>query len=358
MTEVMRAAWANPSAAHPAGASARRWLAQARAELAAALGGAGEIVFTSGATEADALAVVGAARARGRGRVIVSAFEHAAVGATARALGAEGFEVIAIGATATGVIDLDALDRALDRDTAVVAVLAVQNELGTVQPIAEVVRRTRAIAGGAHVHVDAAQALGKIALAPALAADSIAVAAHKLGGPKGSGALWLAPGARIAPLWRGGGQEHGLRSGTEDVPAAAGFALAATLAVAARDDATRRWTAMAARLRAAAAAAGVPWRDLAGDGPRAPHILALAFAGVAAGALRQVLASRGVYASSGSACAEARAEAAKPSAALTAIGLDPAWGMARLSFGLDTTEDEVERAAQILTDAVRGLAGG
>ncbi|MCE9578926.1 MAG: aminotransferase class V-fold PLP-dependent enzyme, partial [Deltaproteobacteria bacterium] len=210
MTEVMRAAWANPSAAHPAGADARRWLAQARAEVDAALGGGGEVVFTSGATEADALAVVGAARARGRGRVIVSAFEHAAVGATARALMDDGFEVIEIGATAAGVIDLDALDRALDGDTAVVAMLAVQNELGTVQPIAEIVRHARARAPGAHVHLDAAQALGKVPLdAAALGADSIAVAAHKLGGPKGTGALWLAPGARLVPLWRGGGQERG-----------------------------------------------------------------------------------------------------------------------------------------------------
>ncbi|MCE9580835.1 MAG: aminotransferase class V-fold PLP-dependent enzyme, partial [Deltaproteobacteria bacterium] len=134
------------------------------------------------------------------------------------------------------------------------------------------------------------------------------------------------------------------------------FGLAATLAVAARADATVRWDGMAARLRAAAAASGVAWRDLAADAPRAPHILALAFAGIAAGALRQVLASRGVYVSSGSACADAKAGATKPSAALAAIGLDPAWGMARLSFGVDTTDEEIDRAAAILTDAVRGLA--
>lgn len=357
MTEVMRAAWANPSAAHPAGADARRWLARGRAEVAAALGGSGgQVVFTSGATEADALAVLGAARARGRGRIVISAFEHAAVGATARALADDGFEIVELGATPAGAIDLAQLDAALTADTVVVAALAVQNELGTVQPIEALVRRARAAAPGAHVHIDAAQALGKIALdADALGADSIAIAAHKLGGPKGTGALWLAAGARLAPLWRGGGQEGGLRSGTEDAPGAAGFGLAATLAIAARAEATARWTAMAARLCAAAAASGVAWRDLAAGAPRAPHILALAFEGVAAGALRQVLASRGVHVSSGSACAEAKAGAAKPSTALAAIGLDPGWGMARLSFGLDTTDAEIDRAAAILSDAVRGL---
>ncbi|MBK9037408.1 MAG: aminotransferase class V-fold PLP-dependent enzyme [Myxococcales bacterium] len=356
MAEVMRTDYGNPSAAHPFGAAARRRIATARGQVLAALGdpdgAAGELVWTSGGTEGNALAVLGAARAAGPGAVVISALEHPAVAASAALLG-DGWPVRVAPATEAGVIDVDATAALVDATTRVVAVMLVSNELGTVQPIAALAAAVRARAAGCHVHCDATQGLGKVPIdVGALGVDSLGVAGHKLHGPKGTGALWLRHGRALAPLFGGGGQQRGLRPGTQDAPGAAGLGLAVERAVAARPDATARWGAFARVLTDAAAATGVPWRALA-PGPRAPHVVSLAFARVSADGLREVLASRGVIASSGSACAT---PGAKPSGSLAAIGLPTTWGMVRLSFGLDTTRAEVEAAAAILRDVVVDLA--
>jgi cysteine desulfurase len=357
MTEIMRAAYGNPSAAHPAGAAARRAIAVARGQVLAALGdpeGAlGDVIWTSGGTEANALGVIGAARARGGGAVVVSAVEHPAVAASALALG-EGWPVVTVGVDGDGCVDVEAAAARIPVDAAVVAVVAVANELGAVQPVAALAAAARARAPGVHVHCDATQAIGKLAIdVGALGVDSLALAGHKLHGPKGVGALWLRHGATVVALWGGGGQQGGRRHGTQDAPGAAGLGVAIERAVAARPEATARWLGFAATLEAAAAASGVPWRRVV-DGPRAPHLLALAFERVSADALREVLASRGVIAASGSACAS---PGGKPSGQLAAIGLPATWGMVRLSFGLTTTADEVAAAAAILAAAVRDLAG-
>ena len=356
VAEVGREDYANPSAAHPAGAAARRRIAVAREQLLAAVGdpgGAlGDLVWASGGTEANALAVIGAARARGAGTIVVSALEHPAVAASA-AMAGDGFAVRVAPARPDGTVDVDALAAQVDATTRVVAVMLVSNELGTIQPVAAIAAAARTRAPAAHVHCDATQALGKIAVdAGALGVDSLGVAGHKLHGPKGTGALWLRRGARLAALFGGGGQQGGLRHGTQDAPGAAGLGLAAERAVAAMADATARWQAMADVIVAAAAATGVPWRALA-PGARAPHIVSLAFDRVSAEGLRNVLASRGVIVSSGSACAS---PGGKPSGTLGAIGLPASWGMVRISFSLDTTLAEVEHAATILTEAVRDLA--
>jgi cysteine desulfurase len=361
MSEIMRDDYANPSAGHPAGAAARRRIAAARAQVLAAVGdpdGAlGDVVWTSGGTEANALGVLGAARAGAAGGVVVSALEHPAVAASAAQLGA-GYPVRVAGVDGDGVIDVDGAAALVDRDTRVVATMLVSNELGSVQPVAAIARAARARAAGVHVHCDATQALGKIEVdVGALAVDSLGIAGHKLHGPKGVGALWLRHGAALAPLWGGGGQQGGRRHGTQDAPGAAGLGLAAARAVARRADAEVRWRAMADVVTAAVAATGVRWRRLGGE-PRAPHILALAIDRVAADALRMVLASRGVIASSGSACAALPgADAAAKHGALGAIGLPPSWGMVRLSFGLDTRADDVAAAAPIIATALRELAG-
>ncbi|MBK7076067.1 MAG: aminotransferase class V-fold PLP-dependent enzyme [Myxococcales bacterium] len=357
MAEVMRADYGNPSAAHPFGAAARRRIATARGQVLAALGdpdgAAGELVWTSGGTEGNALAVLGAARAAGPGAVVVSALEHPAVAASVALLG-DGWPVRVAPVTADGVVDVAAAAALIDPATRVLAVMLVSNELGTVQPIAALAAAARARAPGCHVHCDATQALGKVAIdVGALGVDSLGVAGHKLHGPKGSGALWLRHGRALAPLWGGGGQQGGRRPGTQDAPGAAGLGLAAERALAALPEASARWQGFAETLHAAAAASGVPWRSLA-PGPRAPHVVSLAFARVSADALREVMASRGVIVSSGSACAT---PGAKPSGSLAAIGLPATWGMVRLSFGLDTRADEVATAAAILRDVVRDLAG-
>ncbi|HET7501103.1 MAG TPA: aminotransferase class V-fold PLP-dependent enzyme [Kofleriaceae bacterium] len=359
MTEVMRTAWGNPSSSHPQGAAARGHIETARRRLLAAFGdtaGAGrlgDIVWTSGCTEADALAVLGAARTR-TGAIVMSSIEHAAVGALAARLDAAR-PAIQVDPGPDGVIDPEAVARAAE-GAAVVAIVMVQNEIGVVQPVAAIARAVRRVNPRCHIHIDAALAFGKVAVdVGAIGADSVAIAAHKLHGPKGIGALWLRTGARLEPLWVGGGQQGGLRGGTQDAPGAAGLGLAAERAVAALPGARARWLDFAARITGHLTERGVAFRQLVPDALRSPHILALGVSGVPATALRTVLASRGVYISTGSACAE-RDGHGKPSQVLVAIGLPPDAGMCRLSFGHDTTADDIELAARTLADVALELA--
>lgn len=353
MTDVMRTAWGNPSAAHPQGAAARAHIETSRQRMLAALGdraGLGDIVWTSGCTEADALALFGAARVR-EGAIVVSAVEHPAVAAAAQQLAGDR-RIVTIPVGRDGLIDPEAAAAAA-AGAAVVAIVMVQNEIGVTQPIAAIASAIRRAAPGAHIHVDAAQAFGKVAVdVTALGADSVAIAGHKLHGPKGTGALWLRNTVTLAPLWIGGGQQRGLRGGTQDAPGTAGLGLAAERAVAQLATARTRWLELANVVTSALAAARVEVRQLVPDQRRAPHILALGFRGVPAGALRTVLASRGVYVSTGSACAST---GEKPSAVLAALELPEDTGMCRLSFGLDTTIAEVERATSILVEVVGTL---
>ncbi|MEO8549980.1 MAG: aminotransferase class V-fold PLP-dependent enzyme [Kofleriaceae bacterium] len=372
LTEVMRTAWGNPSAQHPQGAAARGHLDTARTRLLAALGdapglprrgsaaagqrgvddkGAGDVVWTSGCSEANALAVLAAARTHA-GAIVLSTLEHPAVATLADRLAAEGREVRRVAPGRDGVIDADELAR-VAAGAGVVSLIAVQNELGTVQPIAALIAAIRTVAPDAHVHIDAAQALGKIPLDVGCGADSISIAGHKLHAPKGVGALWLRSTARIEPLWVGGGQQRGLRGGTQDAPSAAGLGLAAERAVAQMPAQRTRWLELASALTTTLEQRGATVRQLVPDHRRAPHILALAVPNTPASALRNVLASRGVYASTGSACADA---GAKASPILAAIGLPESDGMVRFSFAHDTTLDDVTRAATILAEAIKSLS--
>jgi len=354
MTEVMRTAWGNPSAQHPQGAAAREHIATGRARLLAALGdrqGLGDIIWTSGCTEADALAILGAARVRS-GSVVASSIEHPAVTNAVAGLG-DARSVTFVAPDSSGVLDPEAVAEAATA-AAVVAIVMVQNEVGIVQPIAAIAKAVRRRAPSCHLHVDAAQAFGKITLdVSTLGVDSVAIAGHKLHAPKGTGALWLRTGMTLAPLWTGGGQQAGLRGGTQDAPGAAALGLAAERAVGELVTARARWLELAAQVTSRLTARGIAFRQLVPDQRRAPHILALGFSRVPAGALRSVLASRGVYVSTGSACAE---RDAKPSPALAAIGLPDDTGMCRLSFGLDTEAEDVARATEILGDVVGELA--
>jgi cysteine desulfurase len=355
MTEVMRTAWGNPSSAHPQGAAARAYVETARQRLGAALGDPGgtraDVIWTSGCSEANALAVLGAARTHA-GKIVVSTLEHPAIATLADRLARDGREVVRVAPGPGAVLDPDEVGEAA-RGAGVVALLAVQNEIGSVQPISAIAQAVRAAAPNAFLHVDAAQAVGKIALDFAgLTIDSLAIAGHKLHGPKGVGALVLRHGATIEPLWAGGGQQKGLRGGTQDAPGAAGLGLAAERAVAALTTCRTRWLELAGRVVAHLTERGVAFRQLVPDHRRAPHILALGIAGVPASALRNVLASRGVYVATGSACAEGDS---KPSATLEAVGLPQDHGMVRVSFGHDTTADEVDAAAKLLADVALEL---
>jgi cysteine desulfurase len=353
MTEVMRTAWGNAAAAHPQGAAARGVIETARTRMLAALGdkGIGDIVWTSGCSESNALAVLGAARTH-EGAIVISTLEHPAITTLADRLAAEGRTVVKVAPGTDGVLDPDEMARAA-KGAGVVAFLGVQNEIGVVQPIAAIAKAVRAVAPTAHIHLDAAQALGKVALdVNQLAVDSIAIAGHKLHGPKGTGALWLRSTAHIEPLWVGGGQQKGMRGGTQDAPGAAGLGLAAERASSALATARARWLELASIVTSTLTERGIAFRQLVPDHRRSPHILALGIAGVPAGALRNVLASRGVYISTGSACS---ADGMKASPALAAIGLPEDTGMVRLSFALDTTADEVTTAATIIADVASEL---
>ncbi len=357
MTEVMRTAWGNPSAMHPQGAAARAHIETARARMLAAIGdkagpsSIGDILWNSGCSEANALAVLGAARVR-KGRIVISTIEHPAISTLADRLAPEGREVIRIAPGPGGVLDPDEVAAAVDAD-AVVALIMVQNEIGVVQPIAATTAAIRARAPRAHIHVDAAQALGKVAIDVAqLGADTIAFAGHKLHGPKGAGALWIRTGTTIEPLWVGGGQQKGLRGGTQDAPGAAGLGLAAERAAQALTMARTRWLELATRITSTLDERHVAYRQLVPDHRRAPHILALGIAGVPASALRNVLSSRGIYISTGSACADGETKA---SPTLEAIGLPADHGMVRLSFALDTTMEDAAQAATILADVASEL---
>ena len=354
--------FANPASAHAGGAAASRALAQARAEVAAALDvEPAELLFTSGGTEADALGVLGAARAaRGR-HVVISALEHPAVMRCAEALAADGYALDIVPPDRNGIVAADAIAAAVRADTAVVALMLVNNELGTRQPVADVAQRLGPPGDRKrpHLHVDAVQGFGLGRLRPrALGADSVALSAHKLHGPRGAGALWLRPGARLAPLWVGGGQERGLRGGSENLPALVAFGVAATQArAAAQDGAEERVAALRVRFEQAALAAlatlvpGV--RPTVTGAPRAAHIASLAFPGLPAEPLLHALEARGVLASAGSACAS---RTAGPSPTLKAIGIDDRTAVLRFSFSRLTPAADADAAVAVLVDAVGDLA--
>ena len=338
----------NPSSIHGEGRAARSRLERAREEIAALVGagGADDIVFTSGGTEADLSGIVGlglAAAARGApARALVLATDHPAVHGAAAALAARGFATERIAVDAEGRVDEGDLARRLATPAAVVAVAAVNHETGVLADVAAVA--TAARAAGARLHVDAVQAAGRVALAPLAAlADTLAISAHKLGGPAGIGALWLRAGADVAPLAPGGHQERGRRAGTENVIGAAGFAAAA----AAVD--LRRAADVAARgarlERGILAIAGA--RIHGAGAPRAGNTVNAGFAGALGEAIVMSLDLDGVAASTGAACTSGSIQ---PSPVLLAMGLDRerAREGVRFSLGPATTDDEIDRVVAML----------
>jgi cysteine desulfurase len=344
----------NASSLHRLGIAAAGALAAAREAVAGALEAApAEIVFTSGGTEANALAVLGAAgAARGR-HVVASAVEHPAVLRSLELLRAAGHEISLAPVGADGRVDPDAFVALVRPDAAVAALMLVQNEVGAVEPVAEVAARLRRAGRCCVFHVDAVQALGKLPVSVReLGCDTLAVSAHKVHGPKGAGALYVRRGVRLRPLMGGGGQEQGLRPGTENVPALAGFGLAVRLAEAARPDAAPAMAALRDRL-VADVLAGAPGAVLVGPPPgpaRVCNSACLAFPGLPAEVLLHALEARGVFVSSGSACASRQRGR---SHVLAAIGLRPELETVRLTLSRETTADEIAAATAALLAAIR-----
>jgi cysteine desulfurase len=264
-----------------------------------------------------------------------------------------GWQASEIPVDRNGVISLGALERLIGEETQVVALMLVNNEIGTIQPVAEAARRVRAIRPDVHVHCDAVQALGKIPVdVGELGADTVAFSAHKIHGPKGSGALWHRHSCQLDAMWGGGGHQDGLRSGTLNVPGIAGMGEAVRIAVAEREQHTARWAGFGDQLIAAARSTGCEIRVNGGEAARAPHVVSVAFRGIPAEPLLHTLESRGVLVSAGSACSE---RDRRPSHVLQAIDLGADWGTVRMSFGRETGAADIEQAAAVLTDAVRSL---
>ncbi|MDQ2661613.1 MAG: cysteine desulfurase [Actinomycetota bacterium] len=353
MWPFLTGAFGNPSSRHGLGDEAARALAAARAEVAAVVGcRPGDVVFTSGGTEADNLAVKGIALAEPRGRhVVVSPIEHEAVLESAAYLArVHGFEVDEVEVDAAGLVHAEALARVIRPDTTLVSVQLANNEIGTVQPIAELA----AIAhhAGAAMHTDAVQAAGWLPLAvDALGVDALSLAGHKVGAPKGTGALIVRGRIPLEPLLHGGGQERGRRSGTENVAGAVAFATALRIAEAERADAAARVAGLGAEL-AARITSGVPGAGLTGDPVRRlPGTVSFVFPGTSGEAVLLELERNGVICSSGSACA---AGSDDPSHVLTAIGIpgEVAQTAVRLTLGSETTQAEIADAAASVVRAV------
>jgi cysteine desulfurase len=321
--------WGNPSSVHRRGRAARQIIEGARVAVAGLLGDVDPsgVVFVSGGTEANHLALIGV----GRARVLVSAIEHDSVRHAVSAA-----EIIPVGPE--GIVALDALDRLLDADArpALVSVMYANNETGVIQPVAEIAAIARR--HGAVFHCDAVQAAGKVALeAGMIGADLVTLSAHKLGGPPGVGALVVTGGIDLAPQLRGGGQEHRRRAGTENLPGIAGFAAAAA---AAELTAYERVAALRDRLETEIAAIAPEAVVLGAAAPRLPNTSAIAMPGVAAETQVVALDLDGVMVSAGAACSSGKVG---PSHVLAAMRVDPeiAASTIRVSLGWSTSEAEV-----------------
>ncbi len=347
----------HPSSSHRVGRAARAALEEARDTVARLLGAEPkEVVFTSGGSEADNLAVLGVLGAAARpGRVVTSAVEHPAVREPARAAARylPGVEHVEAPVDADGAVDLDRLADMLDEQVALVSVMTANNEVGTLQPLADVLTLTRRLAPRALVHTDAVQAAPWLDLATVTAgADLVSISAHKLGGPKGAGALVVSEGTPLRPLLHGGGQERERRGGTHDVAGAVGLATALAAAVAGREEEIVRVRALRDRL-ADGLVDLVPGAAESADRRRVlPGHCHVRFAGVDHEELLVLLDDAGVCASGGSACASGALE---PSPVLAAMGLGG--GGVRFSLGWTTTGTEVEHALEVVPKAVATLAG-
>jgi len=358
MWPYLTGSFGNPSSRHGIGEEAARALAWARDAVAAVVGcRGGDVVFTSGGTEADNLAILGLSLANPRGRhVVVSPVEHEAVLGAADALRRlHGFEVDEVAVDETGSVTPEALARVIRPDTTLVSVQLANNETGTVNPIAEL----SAVAhdAGALMHTDAVQAAGWLPLAiDDLGVDALSLAGHKVGAPKGTGALVVRGRLPIEPVLHGGGQERGRRSGTENVAGAVAFATALRLAEDERADAAARVGAATARFRELVAAAVPDAVPTGHPSRRLPGTVSYVFPGTGGEAVLLELERRGVVVSSGSACAAGSDE---PSHVLTAMGVAPdvALTAVRFSFDGDVTEADAAAAASALAEAVSAVRG-
>ena len=351
MTKALTENWGNPSALYNFGIDTARLLRQARHSVASAMGAEPDrVFFTSGGTEADNWAVFGAAKRMGkRGKhIITTAIEHHAILNCMKELEAQGFEVTYLQPDSLGRITLEDLKAALRKDTILVSIMMVNNEVGSVMPIAQMVRLTHKLCPDAIFHTDAVQGFLKVPFAAkTLGADLISVSSHKIHGPKGAGALYISPRFKsFPPLLLGGGQENGYRSGTEGVPAILGFAAACTAVSATfRSDIQREAGLIAQYAEKFAALDGV----VVNGCHEAPHVLSLAVPGVPVQNTINILQDHGICVSAGSACAKGHRSHVLSAMNLAPEIIDSAF---RISLCRDTTAEELETLYTVLREEV------
>ena len=357
MAQALRDVWGNASSIHHFGQQAKAALDEARASVGALIGGdASEIVFTAGGTESDNLAIRGAAEAiepSGRKHLVTSAIEHEAVLNTMKALARRGWRVTIVPVDASGIVSVDRMREAISDDTALVSVMHANNEIGTIQPIAEIaaVARER----GALFHTDAVQSAGKIPIdVRALGVDMLTIAGHKLYGPKGTGALWMKRGVRLVSPITGGKQERSRRAGTENVPALVGLGVAAELVQQKMPSEAPRLAALRDRLEAGVLSKVSGTERNGAASPRVPNTTNISIDRVEAESLLIGLDLAGIAVSSGSACSSGTLE---PSHVLKAMGLPHArtLGSLRFSLGAGNTEEHVDRVIEVLPGIVEKL---
>jgi cysteine desulfurase len=354
----------NPSSMHRWGREARTALDEARERVARCLGASSdEICFTSGGTEADNIAILGAWRmqhrangASRRNAVVTTPIEHKAVLEAVHQAAKEGADERIAAVSNDGTIEIDSFVELLREDTAIASVMWVNNEIGTMQPIEKLAACAKS--AGALFHTDAVQAFGKVAIdTRALPIDVLSLSGHKIGAPKGCGAIFIRRGTTIEPLFHGGTQDRGRRPGTENVAAAVGLSCAAELAVAHREEEVKRLTTLRERLEAAIVSR-IPDAVIHGRGAscRAPHIVNVSVPGTDSESMLMALDLKGIACSAGSAC---QSGSVSPSHVLSAIGASAELASAaiRMSLGASTTEQNIDRVSEVFSALVTRARG-
>ena len=353
---ALESCWGNPSSLHRVGLEGERLLGRCRALVAQSLRcQPAEVVFTSGGTESNNIALLGAAMAqkrRGR-RVVTSAVEHSSVAECAKELANRGFDVVYLNVDAAGRVSEQELLRLVNPDTILISLMAVNNEVGSIQPVEAIRRAVQRHNAPALIHCDAVQAYGKLPVDPvAWGVDLLTVSAHKIHGPKGAGALYIRSGARILPVMYGGSQENQRRPGTESVPALAGFAAAAA---AVPDHAATLAYVSALRDRLVDGLRRIHGVRLNSPADALPYLTNISAPGLQSETMLNFLSARGVYVSSGSACAKGR-----KSRVLQAMGLTDAEiaGALRISLSRMTTWEEIDYFLYAMEEAASTLVRG
>ena len=346
----------NPSSLHSSGQGASRALEGCRKKVAGILGaGPGEIIFTSGGTESDNLAIQGVAHAaKNRGRhIITSAIEHSAVLKCCRHLEQEGYDVTYLPVDEHAMVDVESVISAIRPDTLLISIMLANNEVGTIQPIGDIGKRIEK--ESILFHTDAVQAAGKIPLRPDdLGVDLLSISGHKIYGPKGVGLLYVRRGTSIAPLMQGGGHEMGFRPGTENVAGVVGLAKALELAEQEREEFCRKISRLRHLLKKGIAESIADIRINEHPERHLPHILNVSFGSVDGEALLMILDTQGIWVSTGAACASGSSEASHVLRAMN-VPEKLARGSIRFSLGRENTEDDIRRVLMTLPDIVAGL---